>query len=95
MIVCNGFVMNWYYHRHIGLDMMYFWKQILSIFPSFVPPVLLGFLAVKLHDFAGYGGVVLFALPYCMVYGLSVYLLAMNESERGLVRSIGRKLAKR
>ena len=95
MIVCNGFVMNWYYHRHIGLDMGYFWKQILSIFPSFVPPVLLGMLAVKLHSFVGYGGVVLFALPYCVVYALSVYLLAMDESERGLVRGIGRKLAKR
>jgi len=95
MIVCNGFVMNWYYHRHIGLDMAYFWKQILMIVPSFVPPVALGWLAVKLYDFVGYGGVVLFAAPYCAVYAASVYLLAMNESERGIVRSIGRKLARR
>jgi len=95
MIVCNGFVMNWYYHRHIGIDIFYFWKQILSIVPSFVPPVLLGILAVKLHSFVGYGGVVAFALPYCVVYGASVYLLAMNDSERALVRSMGRRLARR
>ena len=57
--------------------------------------VLLGWLAVRMHDFAGYGGVVMFAAPYCMVYALSVYLLAMNDSERGIVRGIGRKLAKR
>ena len=95
MIVCNGFVMNWYYHTHIGLDMGYFWKQILRIVPSFIPPVLLGLLAVKLHDFVGYGGVVLFALPYCAVYAVSVYLLAMNRDERALVQGIGRKLAKR
>jgi len=95
MIVCNGFVMNWYYHTHIGLDMGYFWKQILSIVPSFIPPVLLGMLAVKLYDFAGYGGVVIFAAPYCAVYALSVYLLAMNADERALVKGIGRKLARR
>ena len=95
MIVCNGFVMNWYYHKHIGLDMVYFWKQILSIVPAFIPPVLLGMLAVKMHAFAGYGGVVLFAAPYCAVYAASLYLLAMNESERSLVAGIGRKLARR
>lgn len=92
MIVCNGFVMNWYYHRHIGLDMKYFWKSILSIMPSFIPPVLLGALAVKLHDFAGYGGVVAFALPYCAVFAASVYLLAMDESEKDIMRAVVRKL---
>jgi len=95
MIVCNGFVMNWYYHRHIGLDMVYFWKQILAIVPAFVPPVLLGLLAVKLFSFTGYGGVVLFALPYCAVYALSVYLLAMNGDEKSLISGISRKLARR
>ena len=95
MICCNGFVMNWYYHRHIGLDMKYFWANILHIVPSLIPPVLLGIAAVRLHTFAGYGGVLLFALPYCAVYGASVYLLAMNDSEKALVCSIWRRLAKR
>ena len=94
MIVCNGFVMNWYYHKHIGLNMAYFWKQILSIFPAFIPPVLLGMLAIKLHSFVGYSGVVMFALPYCAVYGVSVYLLAMNGDERALLKGIGRRLAR-
>jgi len=95
MIVCNGFVMNWYYHKHIGLDMLFFWKQILRICPAFIPPVLLGMLAVRLHAFAGYGGVLLFALPYCAVYSASLYLLAMNESERALLAGVGRKLLRR
>ncbi|MBQ7886676.1 MAG: oligosaccharide flippase family protein [Clostridia bacterium] len=95
MIVCNGFVMNWYYHRHIGLDMAYFWKSILRIVPSFIPPVLLALLAVKLHSFVGYGGVVAFAIPYCAVYAASVYLLAMDRSERALVAGMGRRLMRR
>ena len=95
MIVCNGFVMNWYYHKHIGLNMGYFWKSILSICPSFIPPVLIALLALRLHDFVGYGGVVLFALPYCAVYGVSVYLLAMDKSERALITGMGRRLLRR
>ena len=92
MLVCNGLVMNWYYHTHIGLNMKYFWKSILSIVPSFAVPVALGMLAVRLYDFAGYGGVLLFALPYCAVYAASVYLLAMNADEKDLVRAVGRRL---
>lgn len=95
MIVCNGFVMNWYYHAHIGLDMKYFWKSILGIMPSFVPPVLLALLALRLHTFTGYGGVVLFALPYSAVYAASVYLLAMDPSEKELVHAAVRKLMRR
>ena len=36
MIVGNGFIMNWYYQAHIGLDMVYFWKRILGIVPALV-----------------------------------------------------------
>ena len=95
MIVCNGFVMNWYYHKHIGLDMVYFWKQILRIFPAFILPVLLGVMALKVQDFVGYGGVVRFAIPYCAVYCASLYWFAMDKNERELVNSIGRKLARK
>lgn len=95
MLLCNGLVMNWYYHTHIGLDMVYFWRRILSIVPALVPPVLLGLLALRLHSFTGYGGVLLFALPYCAVYAASVYLLAMNEDEKQMVRGIARRVARR
>ena len=95
MLLCNGLVMNWYYHTHIGLDMVYFWRRILSIVPALVPPVLLGLLALRLHSFTGYGGVLLFALPYCAVYAASVYLLAMNEDERQMVRGIAHRVARK
>ena len=92
MIVCNGFVMNWYYHRHIGIDILYFWRRILRIVPAFIPPVLFGLLALRLHTFSGYGGVLAFALPYCAVYAASVYLLAMDESEKRLLRGVTQRM---
>lgn len=95
MIVCNGFIMNWYYHRHIGLNMAYFWTSILRIVPAFIPPALLALLALRLHTFTGYGGVLAFALPYSVVYAVSVYLLAMNPQERGMVKSMAGRLLRR
>lgn len=65
MVVGNGFIMNWYYQTHIGLDMRYFWKHILSIVPAMLPAVALGIIAVRLHTFTGYAGVVTFGRAVC------------------------------
>ena len=88
LIIGNGFVMNWYYQTHIGLDMKYFFRSILSMVPAMVPPALLGLLAVRLHTFSGYSGVLTFAVPYTAVYALCVYRWAMNDEEQGMVLSL-------
>ena len=95
LIIGNGFVMNWYYQTHIGLDMKHFFRSILSMVPAMVPPALLGLLAVRLHAFSGYSGVLAFAVPYAAVYSLCVYRWAMNEEERRLVGSLLRRVTKR
>ena len=92
MIVGNGFIMNWYYQAHIGLDMVYFWKRILGIVPAMLPAIALGVAAVRLHTFTGYSGVLLFAVPYAAVYAAGLYRFAMDESERDMVRSVVRKI---
>ena len=48
MIVGNGLVMNWYYHKRIGLNMVYFWKNIVSILPAMIVPAVLGLAAVSM-----------------------------------------------
>ena len=88
----NGFIMNWYYQTHIGLDMVYFWKRILGIVPAMLPAVALGVAAVRLHTFTGYSGVLTFAVPYAAVYAAGLYRFAMDESERDMVRSVVRKI---
>ena len=95
LLLGNGLVMNWYYHTHIGLDIGYFWRRIGQIVPALIPPVLLGAIAVNLHAFAGYGGVLLFAVPYTAVYAACIYLFAMDAGERQLVQGMFRKIARR
>ncbi|MBQ7487771.1 MAG: oligosaccharide flippase family protein [Clostridia bacterium] len=85
LLLGNGLVMNWYYQRHIGLDMKAFWKSVLSICPSMLPAIALGTLVVMKLRIAGYFGVLGFAIPYAAVFCLCVYFLGMNASERTLV----------
>ena len=95
MIVGNGLIMNWYYQTHIGLDMRYFWKNILKIVPAMLPPIVLGILAVSLHRFEGYSGVLMFAVPYAALYAVCLYFFAMDESEKELVGAVIRKMKRR
>ena len=72
--------------------MIYFWKQILRIVPAMLPAVVLGVIAVNLHAFTGYSGVLTFAVPYAAVYAAGLYLFAMDESEKDMVRGVLRKI---
>ncbi len=93
MVVGNGFIMNWYYQTHIGLDMRYFWEAYFEHRSGDVfPAVALGIIAVRLHTFTGYAGVVTFAVPYAAVYAVGLYLFAMDESEKNMVRGVMRKI---
>ena len=85
LLLGNGLVMNWYYHTHIGLNMGYFWREILGMCPSMIPPVLLGALAASRIPITGYPGVILFGSPYAALFTASLYRFGMNDSERALL----------
>ena len=44
LIIGNGLIMNWYYHSRIGLNVLFFWKEILKFLPSLIIPVILGII---------------------------------------------------
>ena len=92
LLLGNGLVMNLYYHYRIGLDMVRFWRSIGSTLPGMMIPVATGIAAVKLFSFKGYPGVLVFAIPYTLVYCACIWCLSMDESEKALVHSAIHKL---
>lgn len=85
LIVGNIFFMNWYYQKRIGLDMIYFWKQILSFIPALIVPCIVGVLLMKYANITGLVKLGLYAVVYAIVYALSMYFLGMNNDEKTLV----------
>lgn len=92
IIFANGFIMNWYYHKKIGLDIFYFWKSILHILPGFIVPVIYGIVIHRLTLTEPIYVYLLLLIGYGLIYVISCWLLSMNEYEKGLVRPILRKL---
>lgn len=92
LIIGNGFLMNWYNHVKVGLDMMFFWKQIMNFVPSLIAPIIIGicinifFNLNNLFYFLGFG------IVYVVIFCTSMWLFGMNQYEKELLGKPIRKL---
>lgn len=82
----NGFFMNWYYHKRIGLNILYFWKSILSFVPAFIAPVIVGVVIFNFVTINNYFGLLIAAGIYVLTFVISMWLLGMNKEERAMVQ---------
>lgn len=86
LIIGNCFIMNWYYHSKVGLDIKYFWKQILSIIPALIVPGLFGILINKLFDLYNMFYFIGFGIIYIIIFAISMWFFGMNQYEKDLIR---------
>lgn len=91
MLLGNGLVMNYFYHRYIGLNIPAFWKQIGKASVSIGLCLLLGY-GINAYT-PGDGKFVFFLkiVGYTLLYGVMVYFLAMNADEKNKIRKIARR----
>ena len=85
LIIANGLVMNIYYKKAIGIDIVRFWKSILKLIFPMILPIILGIIIMSGVEFTGlidFGfWIVLYTAMYCMC--MATY--GFNEYERKLV----------
>ena len=84
----NILFMNWYYQKHIGLDIPAFWRSILSFAPAFILPLICGALIMRFAVVENLLQLLLWAAVYAAVYCGSMWFLGMNRSEKDLFLSI-------
>ncbi len=86
VLIGNVLLMNWYYHKHIGLDIPAFWRSILRMLPGILPPAAVAIaIALWAPMRNSYVDVLLWGGLFVIVYLLSVWLLSMNREEKDLV----------
>lgn len=90
LLIGNGIIMNWNYSKRIGLDMKYFWCQIVKIIPSFIPSIILGSILYWFVDLYQIQSFFLYGLLYSLVFLVSVWLFGMNQYEKNqIIRAKG------
>lgn len=95
MLGGNFIFMNIYYHKRIGLNILHFWKSILSIVPSFIPTIIVGILLNCFYTIDSYSSLLLAVLILVVVYCVSVWFFGMNSYEKNLISSPFKKIIKK
>lgn len=91
----NILFMNWYYQARIGMNMIYFWKEIAKFIPALIVPCIVGIVIMKFTRITCLIKLGVFALIYTAVYFISMYFLGMNEEEKRIVDKPIRKVFNR
>jgi O-antigen/teichoic acid export membrane protein len=85
MLLGNGIIMNIYYHKEIGIDIKYFWIEILKFIPALVIPIMVGII---INLFVDINQLIIFficIIIYLFVFSISMWVFGMNESEKDLI----------
>ena len=94
-LVGNVILMNWYYYRHIGLNIPSFWRHIFHLMPSMVLPAAVAVLLAVFTHPTSYWGLIPPGCAFVAVYAVSVWLFGMNRYERSLITGPLRRLTRR
>ena len=95
LIAGNAIFMNWYYHARIGMNMIYFWKEIAKFIPALIAPCAVGIVIMNFVNITGFVKLGVFAVVYTAVYAFSMFFLGMNAEEKQLVMGPIRKILRK
>ncbi|MGN0521372.1 MAG: lipopolysaccharide biosynthesis protein [Eubacterium sp.] len=94
-IIACGIIMNIVYHKKINIDVIVFWKNILSQAKGIIIPCIVGALIMRFVEYKNIFEFIACIAVYSLVYGVSVWFLSMNKYEKGLVISALNKILRR
>ena len=86
IILGQCIILNIYYHKKVGINMIKFWRNILRMS---IPIVLVVLFGVGLNMFVVSNSILILALKiilYSVVYGLMMWFFGMNNYEKDLIR---------
>lgn len=87
-ILANGVIINIFYHKRCNIDILAFWKELLRLSRGLIIPILAGCLMKYVWRFDSWHAFILGVLLYTLAYSGSMWLMGMNDHEKGMVKSV-------
>lgn len=85
LILGNGFIMNWYYHKRIGINIIAFWKSIGQFGLALLPPIVVGIILISFANLYSLPQFIFSGIAYVFIYCLSYWLFGFNSFEKNLI----------
>lgn len=93
-IFINGFVINWYYAKHVGLNIRYFWHNIIGLSRGLIFPILMMLAIVIGVRPDSLSAMLLWGVVIVLTYAVSMLKWGMNASEKAFVFKIVNKIVR-
>lgn len=78
----NCVFMNIYYHKKIGIDVLYFWKEIGKFIPALIPSIIAGVILQHVIDLSKMSGFFAAGIIYLSIYAICMWNFGMNPREK-------------
>lgn len=95
LVLANGLIMNIYYQKRCGINIVRFWKSIGRLSVGLVIPLVYGCVVRQFFDFYSISLLMIGIVAYALIYFLSMWFLGMNKEEKNALRSVIQKLKNR
>jgi len=93
-LIGPGVILNWYYQKHIGLDIIGFWKSLSVFIPTIIVCSAVGYVTTKYITIHTWKMFIVCAIQFLLVYIAMVWCTAMNKDEKKLFVGVFRKIYK-
>lgn len=91
-VVGNGIGMNVVYQTKIGINVISFWKSILSFIPGLIAPIAMAVMIINFVTFDSLYKFCMWVVLYIVIYIVSMWFFGLNKYEKDLVRSPLKKI---
>lgn len=93
LIVGNGIIINIYYYKKVGINVIKFWKIIVKMSIPLLFPIVLIIFIMKLIQLNGILYLILFGGLYTFMYSIFCYMFVLNNYEKNLILKILKKFS--
>ena len=92
LIFANILIINIYYQKKCGIDMIRYWKNFLSVTVKFLPAIAVVAVLKFFFPVENILGTVLYGGLYVVLYCITAYFAAMNSFEKELIKKYAKRL---
>lgn len=92
LIIGNIIIINIYYQKKVGINVISFWKEIIKMTIPFIIPIAIILIIMNFITLHGFTHLIVFGSIYTIIYCIVCYLLVMNEYEKNIVNKVLKKL---
>lgn len=88
LLIGNGLIINIYYYKKVGINVLKFWKEIIKMTIPFFIPLTLIIMFMQITRFNGLKALVTYSILYTLAYCIVAYTLSMNKYEKDIINKV-------